>query len=224
MKPDEGAARFLAIDEVLVLHRIAIEDSGGDPSLRDRTLLESALALPAQQFGGEYLHDGIPAMAAAYAFHICQNHPFVDGNKRTALAAVIAFLVKNDWAFDAAETDSEDTILKLASGATGKAELTAWVQANCHAKASLELRGFFRSLSYDSLAQQFSSIAANVTLTETAATVEEAARAIPAARVAWSAADAAAQAGDNAAAAILQQHAILLTAVYRAGEDAGYEW
>ena len=56
--------------------------------LRDRGLLESAVATPAQQFGGQYLHEDIPAMAAAYAFHICMNHPFADGNKRAATAAI----------------------------------------------------------------------------------------------------------------------------------------
>lgn len=216
--------RFLTVDEVLVLHRIAIEDSGGNPGLRDRPLLESAMAQAAQQFGGEYLHDSVPAMAAAYAFHICMNHPFVDGNKRAALAAMLAFLAKNDWAFDGAEDETEAAIWKLASGATEKAELIQWVQQHSHAKVSFELRHFFSSLSYDSLAQQFRAIAANVTWNETAATVEEAARLIPAARVAWSAAVAAEQAGDNSAASILRQHAILLTAVYRAAEDAGYEW
>jgi death-on-curing protein len=73
--------RFLSVDDVMTLHRIAIEDQGGDPALRDRGLLESAMAMPQQQFGGAYLHDSIPAMAAAYAFHVCKNHPFADGNK-----------------------------------------------------------------------------------------------------------------------------------------------
>jgi death-on-curing protein len=49
--------------------------------MRDRSLLESAIGMPAQQFAGQYLHEDIPAMAAAYAFHICMNHPFIDGNK-----------------------------------------------------------------------------------------------------------------------------------------------
>lgn len=58
--------------------------------MRDRSLLESAVGMPAQQFGGQYLHEDIPAMAAAYALHICMNHPFIDGNKRAATAAMIA--------------------------------------------------------------------------------------------------------------------------------------
>ncbi len=74
--------RFLSVDDVVTLHQIAIENQGGDSSIRDRSLLESAIAMPTQQFGGKYLHADIPAMAAAYAFHICMNHPFIDGNKR----------------------------------------------------------------------------------------------------------------------------------------------
>ena len=85
--------KFLSVEDVLTLHAIAIEDQGGDPTLRDRALLDSAVAAPQQQFGGEYLHADIPAMAAAYAFHISKNHPFLDGNKRAAIAAMIAFLV-----------------------------------------------------------------------------------------------------------------------------------
>ena len=78
--------RFLSVDDVLILHAIAIEDQGGEPSIRDRAMLESAVATPEQQFAGRYLHEDIPAMAAAYAFHICMNHPFVDGNKRAGTA------------------------------------------------------------------------------------------------------------------------------------------
>lgn len=61
--------RFLSVDDVVALHAIGIADQGGDPHLRDRGLLESAVATPAQQIGGEYLHGDVPTMAAAYAFH-----------------------------------------------------------------------------------------------------------------------------------------------------------
>lgn len=74
--------RLLSIDDILTLHAIAMEDQGGDPALRDRGLLESAIAMPAQQFGGQYLHEDIPAMAAAYAFHICKNHPFLETSEQ----------------------------------------------------------------------------------------------------------------------------------------------
>lgn len=119
------------MDDVLVLHSIAMEDQGGKPAIRDIALLESALAQPAQQFGGEPLHDDVTAMAAAYAFHICRNHPFVDGNKRAAVAAMIAFLWDNGWRFDTTADQAEPVILRLASGEYDKAAFTEWLRHHC---------------------------------------------------------------------------------------------
>ena len=65
--------------------------------MRDAGALESAVATPAATFGGEFLHGSIPAMAAAYLFHLCQNHLFIDGNKRVGANAAITFLLINDW-------------------------------------------------------------------------------------------------------------------------------
>ena len=95
-------------------------------------LLESALAMPAQQFGGEYLHEDIPAMAAAYAFHMCKNHPFVDGNKRAAVAAMIAFLSDNGWSFDASADEAEPVVLQLAAGTLDKGTFTRWARSHMH--------------------------------------------------------------------------------------------
>ena len=127
------ALRFLSADDVILLHAIAVEDQGGDPAIRDRPLLESAVAQPSQQFGGRFLHDDVPAMAAAYAFHICLNHPFIDGNKRAATAAMIAFLSGNGWSFDATADEAEPVILQLASGAMEKPQWTEWVRQHVHA-------------------------------------------------------------------------------------------
>lgn len=91
---NESEFRFLSIDDVLVLHELQIERYGGSSGIRDRGLLESAVAMPQASFGGAYMHTGLFEMAAAYAFHIAENQPFVDGNKRTALAAALVFL---DW-------------------------------------------------------------------------------------------------------------------------------
>jgi prophage maintenance system killer protein len=74
---------FLSIDEVLEIHLQQIERYGGSAGLRDAAGLESAVATPQATFGGEFLHSSIPAMAAAHLFHLCLNHAFVDGNKRT---------------------------------------------------------------------------------------------------------------------------------------------
>jgi len=90
----EGEIRFLALADVLTLHEMQIEQYGGSVGIRDQGLLESAVGQPQASFGGEYVHHGLYEMAAAYAFHIAENQPFVDGNKRTALAAALVFL---DW-------------------------------------------------------------------------------------------------------------------------------
>lgn len=86
---------FLTLAEVLEIHGSQIDAHGGSHGIRDRGLLESALAVPQAGFGGMFLHDGLFEMAAAYAFHIAENQPFVDGNKRTALAAALVFLELN---------------------------------------------------------------------------------------------------------------------------------
>lgn len=78
---------FLTLDEASEIHAQQIELYGGSQGRRDPAALESAIATPMATFGGQFLHSTIPAMAAAYLFHICQNHPFVDGNKRTGANA-----------------------------------------------------------------------------------------------------------------------------------------
>ena len=90
MKP-----RFLEIIEVLETHKIYIELYGGNPSLIDLGLLQSALAQPSMGSGEDFFHNNLYEMAAAYLFHISQNHSFIDGNKRTALACCLLFLKFN---------------------------------------------------------------------------------------------------------------------------------
>src|SRR5712692_9199318 len=86
---------FLSLDEVLQIHQRQIETYGGSSGIRDVAGLESAIVTPQATFGGEFLHGSVPAMAAAYLFHICQNHPFIDGNKRGGANAAITFLLMN---------------------------------------------------------------------------------------------------------------------------------
>jgi death-on-curing protein len=88
---------FLELDELLAIHASRIERYGGGLGIRDVGLLQSALQMPRAQFGGQYLHSSLEEMAAAYLFHIAQNHPFIDGNKRAALGAMIAFLGLNGF-------------------------------------------------------------------------------------------------------------------------------
>ena len=86
--------RFLSVEDVIELHEMQLESYGGATGLRDQGLLESAVMMAQASFAGEYVHKDIFEMAAAYAFHIAENQPFVDGNKRTALASALVFL---DW-------------------------------------------------------------------------------------------------------------------------------
>ena len=86
---------FLDIEDVLLIHEEQLPRYGGSPGIRDRGLLESAVALPRATAGGEFAHEDLFAMAAAYAFHIAQNQPFVDGNKRTGLLTALVFLDLN---------------------------------------------------------------------------------------------------------------------------------
>ena len=88
---------FLTLDEILEIHDDQIQHYGGDVGIRDRGLLESAVAMPQQSFGGQYLHRDIFEMAAAYAFHVAESQAFVDGNKRTGLAAAYMFLALNGF-------------------------------------------------------------------------------------------------------------------------------
>jgi death-on-curing protein len=120
--------RFLSVEDVLVIQEDTIRHEGGPAGLRDPGLLDSAVAMPRQKFGGEYLHPDLGAMAAAYMFHLAQNHPFHDGNKRVAALASLVFLDVN--AVDAlpAPDELEDVTLRVAAGQMSKAELTGWFQ------------------------------------------------------------------------------------------------
>jgi death-on-curing protein len=117
---------FLSVDNVLYLHADTIKAEGGGEGIRDLALLESAVLMPQQQFGGEYLHSDLAAMAAAYLFHICCNHPFLDGNKRTAAMAAFVFLDANGLDLTASEAEFEQTVLQVAAGSVSKEDLTGW--------------------------------------------------------------------------------------------------
>jgi death-on-curing protein len=104
--------RFLTIEAVLDLHRMQIDRFGGDVGLRDLGLVESAMAQPCQSFGGEYLHKDLPEMAAAYLYHLCCNHAFIDGNKRVATITAVTFLGSNGFRLDV----DQDILLRLVRG------------------------------------------------------------------------------------------------------------
>jgi death-on-curing protein len=95
------------VDEVLVIHEEQLNAFGGLDGIRDENLLESAVMTPQASFGGEYLHSFPFEMAAAYAFHIAENQPFLDGNKRTALSSAMVFLEDHGHHF----SDEDDLTL-----------------------------------------------------------------------------------------------------------------
>ena len=111
---------FLTLGEVIEIHRDQIERYGGDPGLRDLGLLQSAIATPSTGFSGSYLHTDLFEMAAAYLYYIIQNHPFIDGNKRTGAVASLVFLSLNNVEVKAGEKDFERTVMDVAQGKIDK--------------------------------------------------------------------------------------------------------
>jgi death-on-curing protein len=105
---------FLDVDEVITLHARQLAAFGGSPGIRDRGLLESAVAQPQATFGGEHVHGDLFAMGAAYAFHIAENQPFVDGNKRTALDAALVFLHLNGFVVEDPPNGLYDAMIAIA--------------------------------------------------------------------------------------------------------------
>ncbi len=116
------APRFLTFEEVLAIHAHQIARYGGAAGVRDARLLLSAAAAPEASFAGELLHATSFEIAAAYLFHLARNHPFVDGNKRVALAAALVFLELNGAAVDAPDDELYALVLRIARGEASKAE------------------------------------------------------------------------------------------------------
>jgi death-on-curing protein len=121
---------FLTLSEILLILEDQIRNYGGTYGVRDINLLSSALYVPQSSFDGNYLHKTIPAMAAAYAFHICQNHPFIDGNKRVALASSLVFLDINQYTFNCQEETLYNEMLGVAKGEIKKEELIKFYEKN----------------------------------------------------------------------------------------------
>ena len=92
------------------------------------TLLESALGTPQASMGGKYLHGTLAEMAAAYLFHIARNHPFVDGNKRTALMTTLIFLGLNGRSLEARDDELADLVLGVAAGKVSKAQTGVFIE------------------------------------------------------------------------------------------------
>lgn len=120
--------RTLSVEEVLELHRRIVQQSGGSVGLRDRGALESAVAQPLQTFEAVELYEGVIVKAAALAFFIASNHPFIDGNKRAAHAAFEVTLILNGYEIEASIDEQERIMLSLASGKVSREALTEWAK------------------------------------------------------------------------------------------------
>jgi death-on-curing protein len=118
---------FLELPDILRLHEHQIATYGGSGGIRDLEALESALSMPKAGMGDQYFHKGLPAMAAAYLFYLCQNHAFVDGNKRVAAVAAFSFLHMNKQLLLAPPDAFRDLVFATASGRADKAAITAFL-------------------------------------------------------------------------------------------------
>lgn len=114
---------FLDLEDVLQIHEEQISAYGGIRGIRDKGLLESAVMMPQASFGGEYLHGDLFEIAAAYAFHIAENQPFLDGNKRTALVACLVFLDINGLEILDVEMRLYTAMIAIANKQTDKYDL-----------------------------------------------------------------------------------------------------
>ncbi len=119
---------FLTIDEVLEIHRDQITRYGGLAGVRDIGLLKSALAQPESTFDGQFLHIGLFEMAASYMFHLVQNHPFHDGNKRVGAATALVFLLLNECDIRATNKELVALVLDVAQSKAGKDRIAAFLR------------------------------------------------------------------------------------------------
>jgi death-on-curing protein len=127
--------RYLTINQVLEIYHRVMQQSGGLIGIRDLGALESAVAQPRVTFGGEELYPTIVNKASALGFSLIQNHPFVDGNKRTGHAAMETFLVMNGYAIDAPVDEQVQVILQVASSELRRDGFTDWLRKHMVEKA-----------------------------------------------------------------------------------------
>jgi len=120
--------RFLPDEIVQAIHDDQIRLYGGSYGVRDEDLLASALNMPKAMFDGQFLHASIFEMAAAYGFHLSQNQPFLDGNKRTAGMAMLTFLKLNGLEPVVSEMDYYEAMMAVANREMSKEQLAAWLR------------------------------------------------------------------------------------------------
>jgi death on curing protein len=124
------AIQYVPEELVLTLHSDLLHRYGGEPGLRDLGLLQSALAQPRVTVGRKDIPKTLFEKAAAYGYHVCDNHPFVDGNKRIAFVLMDVFLQKNGWEIAAQEDEAYAMMHLLASGKLSKGRLASWLKGH----------------------------------------------------------------------------------------------
>jgi death-on-curing protein len=120
--------KYLSVKQVLAIHARSIEQFGGDPTIRDPGLLDSAVAQPLAGFGGKDLYPDLAEKAAALAFSLVKNHPFADGNKRTGYGALMRFLSRNNHTIIGPLAEHESVFLKLAASELDRDKFLAWIR------------------------------------------------------------------------------------------------
>lgn len=120
--------KFFTTEQVVEIHDVFLEDYGGLPGIRDKGLLISAIEMPKASMFGKYLHKTIYDKASAYLFHIIQNHPFNDGNKRTGALTTILFLEENGTKISFSDESYEDFVVKVAQGKISKEEIAYFLK------------------------------------------------------------------------------------------------
>jgi death-on-curing protein len=118
---------LISLEELVWLHTVAVTEFGGSQGVRDRGLLESAIARPLATFGGKNLYDTPHKRAAALAESLVMNHGFVDGNKRTAMYAMAAWLEREGYVIDAARRELRDLALSIASHELSTEQIATWL-------------------------------------------------------------------------------------------------
>jgi death-on-curing protein len=119
---------FLSFEDVVAIHTEQLRLYGGRDGFIDETVVRSAIAQPQASMFGSYLHEDIAHMAAAYLFHLAASQGFVDGNKRTALIAMVEFLGRNGYLLESANEEVYDVTMRVANHLLDKADVADWVR------------------------------------------------------------------------------------------------
>ncbi len=211
---------------------MSIDQFGGAYGVRDLGLLESAIGAAGMTVAGEFAHSVPFGIAAAYAFHICKNHPFIDGNKRAALGAMVVFLHVNGWTLCADELAVANQVLAIAEGTLDKESMANWIESTARARPTIELRTFFALVTEERLIDQLGAFQRSGNESQIQTSVDEAKRAMPALH--WIERQTSPieipdglssdEVGRIQQQAMFQGMSILLGSLHRIAEDTGYEW